>query len=604
MSSVNENDGKPTAIEFGDSSDSSIRTPSTLSVMTIHSTHEAMFPSSDNADGTRGQRAKSKLEQSGRHKKYLCYEGGKYSKKSFDDSTGMFSLVCGKGRINCTGEQNNWELMSNLKRIPVEMKERCEGELSVTVDDVSGEDSLTLVASHTCGHKCSLLVGGKKTVLHESRSNLCIDILPKVVNNYPVDSDFLGMGTQVSLDDADAALGAETCKKQFIEGINNDGSNEGKIDEGGAPKIEQNIEKKLKLTKTEEQVRRGLIEIEAKLTKMEEQVGRRLIEIEAKLTKTEKQVQRVLIEIEADKADKARETSERAAWMMQFKEDDEYAEGDERVETSACVDVNDPGLVRVGDVDVVRDERPPLMLFMDNPQSPYMDDSDKRELMRLLLEKGSDSMFAGLVGGRFGGVTQRHYTSNLKSFPDVYNLVERCMSRYIAEVQKKYPKLTHYKLAVVRSAPNAKSQYEGNQNRLHSDYDCIVNLRPPHERPVSLMVALDEFNFMYLHSRAHARKQIITQSVKPGQAVAFTNYCLHAGGPNDTNEYRHRLFAYMVSHIVDLPDNRVYNFHWKRVNGDEGDDVLVETEHLVPVGHDVQRTRSGRIRIEVMKAPK
>lgn len=53
------------------------------------------------------------------------------------------------------------------------------------------------------------------------------------------------------------------------------------------PKIEQKIEKKQKLTKTEEQIRRGLIEIEA---------------------------------------DMARDKSERAAWMMHFKEDYEYAE--------------------------------------------------------------------------------------------------------------------------------------------------------------------------------------------------------------------------------------------------------------------------------------
>jgi hypothetical protein len=53
------------------------------------------------------------------------------------------------------------------------------------------------------------------------------------------------------------------------------------------PKIEQKIDKKQKLTKTEEQIRRGLIEIEA---------------------------------------DMGRDKSERAAWMMQFKEDYEYAE--------------------------------------------------------------------------------------------------------------------------------------------------------------------------------------------------------------------------------------------------------------------------------------
>ena len=277
--------------------------------------------------------------------------------------------------------------------------------------------------------------------------------------------------------------------------------------------------------------------------------------------------------------------------------------GNMKSDMIAVVDKNDPCLLRVGGVDIVRDHRPPLMLFQENTQSPWMNESDKQELMTLL-EQGSDIMFHGLRGGQIGGATHRHYTKDLKSFPDVYKLVQRCMAGYIGYVQSMYPKLKYYKLAVVRSEPNAKSQYEGNDYRLHTDYDCIVNARPPLERPVSLLVALDEFNIMYLQSREHTRKQIITQPVKPGQAVVFTNYCLHAGGPNETNRRCHRMFAYVVKDEVDLPDNRVYNFNWKSQSDVEDDDIIVEREYAVPVGHDVKRTRSGRARIPTVKAQK
>jgi hypothetical protein len=73
----------------------------------------------------------------------------------------MFLLVCGMGSINCTGEEINWELMLKLKKVPAILKERCEGKLSITVDDVSGEDCITLVTSHTCSHKCPLVQRGE-----------------------------------------------------------------------------------------------------------------------------------------------------------------------------------------------------------------------------------------------------------------------------------------------------------------------------------------------------------------------------------------------------------------------------------------------------------
>ena len=164
MSTDITNDGKPTEIEVDDGG---MQTPSTLSRMTIHSSQIANSLPFGYADGSGGQRIKSKLERSGRHKKYLDYGGGIYSKNTFDDSTGMFSLVCGMGRINCMGGEMNWELMREMKKVPSILKVRCEGKLIVSVDDVRGEDCITLVTSHTCSHNCPLVEGVKTTLLHD-----------------------------------------------------------------------------------------------------------------------------------------------------------------------------------------------------------------------------------------------------------------------------------------------------------------------------------------------------------------------------------------------------------------------------------------------------
>jgi hypothetical protein len=193
--------------------------------------------------------------------------------------------------------------------------------------------------------------------------------------------------------------------------------------------------------------------------------------------------------------------------------------------------------------------------------------------MKRLFESLDKTLFIRLVGGFSRGSNMRMYTPNLISYPQVYALVEKCMKPYIQFVQKQYPALQHIKLAALKSMPGAPSQYSTCNYRLHSDYAASVNSRPPHERPVSLMVALDPFEFIYLKNRTDRRRDLITQTIHKGQAISFTNYCLHAGGENKTSQVCYRIFAYMASDSSDIPSGNVFQYYWKG-DGDKEDDVI------------------------------
>ena len=141
--------------------------------------------------------------------------------------------------------------------------------------------------------------------------------------------------------------------------------------------------------------------------------------------------------------------------------------------------------------------------------------------------------------------------------------------------------------AIVRSDVGAGSQYEGCNRRLHSDYFDCVNKRPPLERPMSLLVALDEFEFMYLWNRQDSRKKIDTIIVRPGIGLAFTNYCLHAGGKNKSGKVCFRLFAYLVSDPVDYPNGEINYGDWN--------ESVIE----IPVQDaGIKRNRSGHPRYD------
>ena len=147
-------------------------------------------------------------------------------------------------------------------------------------------------------------------------------------------------------------------------------------------------------------------------------------------------------------------------------------------------------------IEVEPDHRGPLLLYTPSPQVPLINDDDIKMLRIQLEKKGNHHGMGWLVVEKVD--VALGYTPHLKEFLDLYNLVEKCMLGYIKFFQKDYPSLKHYKLSVLKSYNAAHSQYEGCNYRLHSDYHHHVNVRPPNQRPISVLVALDEFEFLYL----------------------------------------------------------------------------------------------------------
>jgi hypothetical protein len=128
---------------------------------------------------------------------------------------------------------------------------------------------------------------------------------------------------------------------------------------------------------------------------------------------------------------------------------------------------------------------------------------------------------------------------------------------YITYVQQIYAKLKHVKAGAILSAPNAPVQIDGHNGKLHFDYTADVFKCPPDERPISIMVAVDPFGLQYLPSQEMKRKDIKRINVNQGEIVMFTNMCLHSGDTNESDNYRLRLFGYLMSHKEDFPKNAV-----------------------------------------------
>ena len=96
---------------------------------------------------------------------------------------------------------------------------------------------------------------------------------------------------------------------------------------------------------------------------------------------------------------------------------------------------------------------------------------------------------------------------------------------------------------------NSPAQIDGHHGKIHSDYTANVLERPPDERPLAVYL----FGFQYLPSQEMKRKDIKRLHVNQGKMVMFTNTCLHSVDTNESDEYRLRLFAYLMSHDGDLP---------------------------------------------------
>ena len=179
-------------------------------------------------------------------------------------------------------------------------------------------------------------------------------------------------------------------------------------------------------------------------------------------------------------------------------------------------------------------------------------------------EKNDKNLWQNITGGN----TVR------KWIPDMYDnnvkrvalkvIVEKALKAYITIVQERYPTLKYFKVGALKSLPGAKSQYVGHGRKLHSDYPQSVEELEPRFRPVSIIVGLNSFNFMWLNDRTSRESEIRKMTVYPGEMIMFTNHCLHAGGENSTNEEQTRLFAYLASDESHFPSGEVTTWDWQR----------------------------------------
>ena len=198
----------------------------------------------------------------------------------------------------------------------------------------------------------------------------------------------------------------------------------------------------------------------------------------------------------------------------------------------------------------------PTVLFKD-----VLTPGHRQDIINILAKKVKWSSLTG--GGK-----KRFYVSDLASQPDVCQVVQRVMKPLIDYVQGLYPSLVCVKFGALKSLPNCPSQYEGHNNRFHSDYSSHYPEIAPAERPVSVILALDPFEIQYLPHISLTRGDIVHLTVPPGHAIIFTDACLHAGGANNSSKTLFRLFGYMVSTTAHLPVNQVFKYDWNGASDD------------------------------------
>ena len=208
-----------------------------------------------------------------------------------------------------------------------------------------------------------------------------------------------------------------------------------------------------------------------------------------------------------------------------------------------------------------QDTRPALEMI--SPSITFVDvlTEEKRQAVKKALSSRRIK-WDGLTGGKFRGTSLRKFVLDLSAQPTVNSLVERVMSPLVATVQAKYPTLQHVKYGALMSLPRCPSQYEGHDHKLHSDYPKFHSDIPADQRPVSIILGLDAFNFIYLPHLTLTRKDMITLLVPAGHGIIFTNACLHSGGENDSDKTQFRVFAYMASDLSHIPHNKVTKYNW------------------------------------------
>jgi len=235
-----------------------------------------------------------------------------------------------------------------------------------------------------------------------------------------------------------------------------------------------------------------------------------------------------------------------------------------------CVDIRE---VTSAVAREVKDDRPQLEHISPNIETGnFLSRQGIEEVLREFknAEKNDSNLWQNITGGN----TMR------KWIPDMYDnnakrvalkvIVTKALKGYITIVQARYPTLKYFKVGALKSLPGAGSQYLGHGGKLHSDYPQSVEELEPMFRPVSIIVGLNSFKFMWLHDRTSRESEIRQTTVYLGEMIMFTNHCLHVGGENSTNEEQTRLFECLARDESHFPSGEVTTWDWE-----SGDDNLL-----------------------------
>ena len=125
-----------------------------------------------------------------------------------------------------------------------------------------------------------------------------------------------------------------------------------------------------------------------------------------------------------------------------------------------------------------------------------------------------------------GENSKRWYLPDAATDQEVRELLEGPTQWVREHISERFPSLKYFRLAAIKTGPNAPSQYAGHNYRLHSDFSDEVSFRSFIDRPLSFMIALDCFEVIYLPHKSLTRDDLVTKVADPGEEVViFTNNC-------------------------------------------------------------------------------
>jgi hypothetical protein len=203
--------------------------------------------------------------------------------------------------------------------------------------------------------------------------------------------------------------------------------------------------------------------------------------------------------------------------------------------------------------------RPTLELVQPSQCSGGLISPQERHLIVEMLEVAG--IWSKVIGR---GIRQREYAKTLADNSFVILVLTKAMKLYVQHLQERYPSLIHIKYGALRTFPHEKSQYSRHGHELHSNYTVDCKDLPPSQWLISIIVALDNFQFFYLPTKFVTRGDIVRTTIYPGQMIMITNNCLHSGGPNKMDKMVYHLFAYLVSQPSDIPQNGVSKYTFSK----------------------------------------